>query len=155
MMNLQPGDLIFVRGTGWIGKAIERITNSPYSHVAVYVGAGNVIEAQGGRTVGFQRLSFYEGCYDAYRTIKPLTEAEGTAIVNYLVSQIGGKYDYFDIFILFLRYKLKIRIPYVEAKHHFICETLAADAYESAGITLDGNDSPGGLSESPLLYKLE
>lgn len=33
--QLQPGDLVMFRGTGWIARTIMRWTNSPYSHVAM------------------------------------------------------------------------------------------------------------------------
>lgn len=44
-MEPRIADLIFVRGTGPISRAIEEIEHSPYSHVAGVVKENELIEA--------------------------------------------------------------------------------------------------------------
>lgn len=142
-MNI--GDLVFVQGTSWIDRAIEYFTKSKWSHVAIYVGDGQCIEAQGQRTVGFQSLSFYPS-YDVISM--NLNAEQQKRIVDFLYSQIGKPYDYVDILILFVRCVFKIKIPWHET-HKWICSRLACDAERYAGkrAPTDDNVTPEDLYE--------
>jgi len=43
--NAQAGDLLLIGGRDWISRVIQRITESPYSHVSVVIGSDLLIEA--------------------------------------------------------------------------------------------------------------
>ncbi|GMA55481.1 hypothetical protein GCM10025857_68380 [Alicyclobacillus contaminans] len=61
------GDLLLVRDADFISRAIEDITHSPYSHVAVFTGPNELVEAQGFRRVGYQDPGVYAGKSDLFR----------------------------------------------------------------------------------------
>lgn len=142
-MELNIGDLIFVHGKDFISEAIETITHSSFSHVAIYIGNGKVIEAQGGRTVGTQSLDYYNGEY----TVCPLdlTGEQLTKSLPWLLAQRGRPYDYWDIFILFLRCVFWLKVPWREGKA-VICSILARDWCKQNNLPIPDIDmSPGDL----------
>jgi uncharacterized protein YycO len=151
-MELKPGDLVLVKGTDFIAKAIEDVTHSPYSHVAGIVAPGQLVEAQGFRKVGYQDLGAYVGQADVY-TCDKLTDQQRTIITSYVKDKIGNRYDYILIGIELIRYTLHIVLPYSEHNTR-ICSTLWADAYTAAGTTLCPGiryPSPGDIAYSRAL----
>jgi cell wall-associated NlpC family hydrolase len=70
--ELRIGDLFLVDGSGLISKAIEdveygrRKVARRYSHVAGYIGNGQLIEAEGFRKTGYAPASKYAGCADVF-----------------------------------------------------------------------------------------
>jgi uncharacterized protein YycO len=142
---MKLGSLIFVHGTDFISREIEEVTKSKYSHVCIYVGNGKVIEAQGFRTVGYQDLSFYNGMYDVFPvSMSKFDYAKG---YSWLKRQLGRKYDYWDILVLWLRCKFKLHIPWHEGKR-IICSRLARDFLFKCGFDIpDENMTPEDLYE--------
>lgn len=132
-MDLKKGDIIFVYGSSLIDKAIEFITRSKYNHIAIYIGEGKVMEAQGFRTVGTQDINLYNGVYDAYRI--PLTNEQIEQGLNWLIKQEGREYDYWDIFVLLLRCTIKFRIPWHEGKR-ILCSRLGRDFVSNCNIKI-------------------
>lgn len=157
-MNLEMGDLILVKGNGFIPNTIEKITKSPYSHVAGVVGNEKdkeLIEAQGFQKTGFQSLSTYHGYADVFRC-HGLTELQKKLIVAYVNKQRGTRYDYLLIIWELLRYVLNVVFPYIETKS-YICSTLWNDAFQEAGVDLCPEvkyPSPGDLAKSLFLTKI-
>ena len=43
--HLQPGDILLVEGNSRVSTAIKYLTQSTWSHVALYVGDGTLVEA--------------------------------------------------------------------------------------------------------------
>jgi uncharacterized protein YycO len=158
-MELKPCDLILVRGkNNLISEAIEEITNSPYSHVAGYIGNNTLVEAEGFEKTGQVPLSKYVD-YDVYR-YEGLTKEQKFKILNYISSQIGGQYNYFMLVVEFMRYVFHVVLPYKEPYKSHICSMLWADAFKSTGINLCSNidtlfPSPADISNSKLLKKIE
>lgn len=143
-------DLIFVRGTSWLDRIIERVTKSKYSHVSVYAGNGQVIEAQVFRPV--RSLGLYYANCDVYRV--SLTDYQKQRMLAYLQAHIGEQYDYLEIFFLFIRYLFGFKFPYRETRR-VICSTLVRDALEYAGLPMtDGLVSPEDLIECPLVKEV-
>lgn len=125
---LARGDIVFVRGTGPISTAIEEITHSPYSHVALAVSADTLVEAQGFREVGYQPAAAYAGHADIYRT--SLSPDILDRIVAKAESHVGEHYDYFLIGLELVRAETGAQLPYDEKEHHdLICSMLVADAF--------------------------
>lgn len=154
-MNVRNADLVLVRGATTIPVAIERITHSPYSHVAGITKPNTLVEAQAFHRTGEQRLLTYKGCADIYRC-PMLTDVQRRHIVAYVEREIGTRYDYALIAWELLRYALNVVLPYIETES-YICSTLWADAYKSAGVDLCPGvkyASPADIAHSKLLVNV-
>ena len=159
-MKLKSCDLILVKGSkdNFISREIEEITNSPYSHVAGYIGRNEVVEAEGFEKTGKVQLNKYnKNDYDIYRCDN-LTEDKRDKIIGYINGQIGSRYDYFLLVVEFFRYVLHKALPYKEPFGSHICSQLWSEAFKSVGIDLCPNikfPSPADISQSKLLKKIK
>jgi len=148
---VQRGDIIFVCGTGLISEAIEDITRSVYSHVALAVSADTFIEAQGWERVEVVPSSKYAGHADVYRT--SLSADALDMIVAKAETHIGERYDYFLVALELVREGMGISLPYDEAQHHdLICSMLIADAFRPEYDPCPGIEypTPGDEAKSSL-----
>lgn len=155
--ELQPGDLILVRGTAGIARVIEAVEHSPYSHVAGVVEGSTLVEAQGMRRTGTIDASAYVGCSDVYRFKYPLPIKRRDKIVELAKAAIGGRYDYLLILIELVRYLLHVTIRYKEPPNARICSVLWTSIYRKAGIDLCKGiryPSPADVVASPYLKKV-
>lgn len=151
-MLVLPGDLIFVRGTSPLSRGIELAEHGRYSHVAIYAGDGKVIEAQGGRTVGYNDLAAYAGKYDVGRVQCALFRRK--QVLEYAKKQFGIRYDYTLIAFLFMKLTFQMDWSLKYKEHQaFICSTLVNDAWGESGVRLCPNDypTPQELADSPLV----
>ncbi len=111
---LRPGDILLVEGSERIATAIKYLTQSTWSHAAMYVGDHlPQTDAKASRH-HLVEVNLGEGCiavplskYASYNTriCRPvgLTEAERADVTAFMISQIGLKYDLRNVFDL-LRY---------------------------------------------------
>jgi hypothetical protein len=154
-MTIRPADVLLVEGArSKINSAIRYLTQSTWSHVALYVGLGAnlgerdgeplvLVEAEVGKGVIASPLSKY----DTYNTriCRPvgLTVEDRIKVLRFAVERIGYAYDLKNIIDL-MRYFLPH--PPVPASWRrrmialgsgeptrAICSTLIAQAYESVG----------------------
>lgn len=152
---MRPGDLILVRGADWLGREIEAVSHSPYSHVAGLTPDGRLIEAQGFRRTGYQALAAYSGAYDVF-TCDMASEEHRRGVQAFVESKIGTHYSYLLIGWELLHYVAHLDLPF-EERQRFLCSTLWVQAYRSVGIDLCPGlryPSPGDIALSPLLRKL-
>ncbi|MCL7930397.1 YiiX/YebB-like N1pC/P60 family cysteine hydrolase [Halomonas llamarensis] len=149
---LKPGDVLLVEGSSRLSVVIQYLTQSSWSHAALYVGnerakqygdqeQGCFIEAdvaQGVRVVG---LSEFEGCH--LRICRPigLAEEDIDRLIAYAGERLGHQYDLHNIVDL-ARYFFPLPpIPQRFRKHFLtlgsgdptraICSTLIAQAFQS------------------------
>ena len=148
---LRPGDVLLVEGRSRISAAIKYLTQSTWSHAALYVGAlGSerlaapnhcFVEAdlvEGVRSIGVDE---YDGLHTRICRPVDLTESETAIVVDYMIGRIGHRYDLRNVFDL-ARYLL----PYPPIPARFrrrmialgsgdptraICSTLIAQAFEA------------------------
>lgn len=142
------GDLLLVRGKGFVSEEIESVTKSPYSHVALFVSEDKLIEAQGLRRTGYQNPEVYRGQADVYRCLF-LTPQERQNIVKNAEKHIGEHYDYPLILLEWLQHKFGIVIPWYEF-HTRICSTLIAGAFREEHVPVcDGivRPTPGEIAK--------
>lgn len=101
---LQPGDILLVEGNQRISSAIKYLTQSTWSHAALYVGDALPEPADGGERPTLVEVTLEEGCigvaiskYDAFnsRICRPvgLTPEDRDAVVRFMVDRLGLKYD--------------------------------------------------------------
>lgn len=149
---LRPGDVLLVEGNSRISTAIKYLTQSTWSHAALYVwprpgltgAAGDsacLVEAHtvdGVRAVG---LSTYAGLH--VRVCRPasLSAEDGRRLVNHAIGRIGHRYDLRNIFDLarFLiatppmpvQWRRRLLVLGSGDPTRAICSTLIAQAFES------------------------
>ena len=150
--SLQPGDILLIEGNSRLSTVIKFLTQSTWSHAALYVGdagKGNAIngepdvllEAYNEVGVVLAPLSKYEEFNT--RICRPigLTDQERKKIIDYALARVGMQYDNKQIFDLarylfpyppvpvFLRRRL-LAIGSGDPTRA-ICSTLIAEAFES------------------------
>lgn len=90
---MRPGDILLVEGTSRISEAIKYITQSTWSHAALYAGEERLIEADVNHGVRYLPLN----AYDSYHTriCRPvgLTASEISALIDYMGARVGHEYD--------------------------------------------------------------
>jgi len=113
--TLQPGDIVLVEGNQKVSAAIKYLTQSTWSHAALYVGAA--LNPENGSEAEYPQLvevNLGEGCvavplskYARFNTriCRPvgLTPEDRAAVVTYMVERLGVRYDMKNIFDM-LRY---------------------------------------------------
>ncbi len=114
--NLQPGDVVLVEGNLRISTAIKYLTQSTWSHAAIYVGDTlkkknsdgqilNLIEADFTCGVIAVPISKYSNFH--IRICRPvgLSGDDSDKVIQYVVSRLGNTYDLKNVFDL-MRYLL-------------------------------------------------
>lgn len=148
---LQPGDVLLVEGNSRVSGIIKYLTQSTWSHSALYVGPrfnkraadGRphvLIEANLGQGVVTAPLSKYTAFHT--RVCRPvgLNEAERERVVAYMIRRLGIEYDVKNIIDL-MRYLVPAPIPARFRRRMLslgsgvptkvICSGLIAQAFES------------------------
>ena len=148
---LEPGDVLLVEGNQKVSAAIKYLTQSTWSHAAMYV--GEILgEDENGNQICLIEVNLGEGCVarplekcETYNTriCRPvgLTKEDRKAVVQFMVDSIGKAYDTHNIIDL-MRYLLPtppVPIRWRRKMLSFgsgdptraICSTLIAEAYQS------------------------
>ncbi len=111
---LQPGDVLLVEGGERISTAIKYLTQSTWSHAAMFVGTHLPDPGDGSERHHLIEVNLGEGCvsaplskYASYNTriCRPvgLTDTERVQVTAFMIARIGLKYDLRNIFDL-MRY---------------------------------------------------
>lgn len=101
---LQPGDILLVEGNQKVATAIKYLTQSTWSHAAMYVGDALEEPEDGGERPRLVEVNLGEGCVavplSKYRTYNTricravgLDAAERDKVVSFMVSKLGLQYD--------------------------------------------------------------
>ncbi len=148
---LQPGDVVLVEGNTRVSGIIKYLTQSTWSHSALYVGPrfnkratdGSphvLIEAHLGQGVITAPLSKYTSFHT--RVCRPvgLSDEDREHVVNYMIKRLGIEYDVKNIIDL-MRYLFPAPIPARYRRRMLsvgsgvptkvICSGLIAQAFES------------------------
>ncbi|APE30183.1 hypothetical protein BOX17_03990 [Halomonas aestuarii] len=138
---LEPGDVLLVEGSSRISTVIKYLTQSTWSHAALYVGDGGFVEADLSEGVRIVGLAAYEG--HALRICRPvgLGPDEIDRLVAFACGRVGHRYDLRNLLDL-ARYLLPLPpVPMPWRRHMLglgsgdptraICSTLIAEAFQS------------------------
>jgi len=149
--SLRPGDVLLVEGNNQISGVIKYLTQSTWSHAALYVGpldgrttangeTHTLIEAELGIGVDSAPLSKYQRFHT--RVCRPigLTVNDCEKVCQYAIERIGLAYDLKNITDL-LRYLMPLPVPQRFRRRalalgsgdptRIICSALIAQAFES------------------------
>lgn len=149
---LQPGDVLLVEGSERVSTAIKYLTQSTWSHAAMYVGEALADTGTGSARHRLVEVNLGQGCvsvplekYASYNTriCRPvgLTPDEATRVTTFMIDRIGVKYDHRNIFDL-LRYFLPTPPVPVRWRRRMlkfgsgdptraICSSMIAQAFQS------------------------
>ena len=149
---IQRGDVLLVEGNQRFSSAVKYLTQSTWSHAALYVGdlapanAENgepltLIEADLQNGVHAVPLSKYESLNTRICRPRNLTEADSASVAQFMVASLGLKYDMKNVFDL-ARYLLPTPPVPIYLRRRLlafgsgdptrvICSTLIAQAFQS------------------------
>lgn len=143
---LQKSDVLLVEGTSRVSSAIKYLTQSTWSHAALYVGKSasgesQFIEADMVQGVRLVPLSHFAGFHCRVCRPASLSEAERQAVCDFAMARLGLQYDMKNIVDL-LRYLLpNPPVPMRWRRQMLtlgsgdptraICSTLVAEAFAS------------------------
>ncbi len=112
--TLQPGDVLLVEGNERVSIVIKYLTQSTWSHAAIFVGDALPAPEDGQERDQLVEVNLGEGCvavplskYETFNTricrAKDLRKKDRELVVAFMVGKLGVKYDLRNIFDL-LRY---------------------------------------------------
>jgi len=149
--TLEPGDVLLIEGNQKISAAIKYLTQSTWSHAALYIGDALPMPADGSERPRLVECNIGEGCvavplsrYRTYNTricrANGLTPEDRDHVVRFMIQRLGLKYDLKNIFDM-LRYFLPTPPVPVRWRRRLIafgsgdptraiCSTLIAEAYD-------------------------
>lgn len=151
MRTLQPGDVLLIEGNQHLSNAIKYLTQSTWSHAALFVGDALPASSDGSERPQLIEVVLGDGCiaspvskYRSYNTricrAVGLSDADRTKLVQFCVDRLHSKYDMRNIFDL-ARYLLPTPPVPVAWRRRMIalgsgeptraiCSTLIALAFE-------------------------
>jgi len=150
---LKPGDVLLIEGNQKLSAGIKYLTQSTWSHAALYVGDALKGESPEGEEQNrLIEVNLGDGCvgvplskYETYNTricrAEGLSKKERTEVVQFMIGKIGVKYDLRNIFDL-ARYLLPTPPVPVRWRRRMlslgsgeptkaICSSLIAQAFQS------------------------
>jgi len=149
---LLPGDILLIEGDARVSNAIKYLTQSTWSHAAIYVGDALPEAAPGQDRPRLIEVNLGEGCvavpltkYESFNTriCRPvgLTPEDRAVVVGFMVDRLGLSYDLRNIFDL-MRYLFPTPPVPVRWRRRMIalgsgdptraiCSSLIAQAFQS------------------------
>jgi len=174
--TLKPGDVVLVEGRERVSNAIKYLTQSTWSHAAMFIGDALPKPADGSERPRLIEVNLGEGCvaapltkYETYNTriCRPtgLSETECAAVVAFMVAHIGLRYDLRNIFDL-LRYFFPTPPVPVRWRRRMIafgsgdptraiCSSLIAQAFQSVNYPILPEIETSAESDGPADHHAE
>lgn len=151
--TLRKGDVLLVEGTSRFSAAIRTITQSNWSHAALYVGdalaartgepAPRLVEADINAGVRAVPVDAFAQLHTRICRPVGLSEAEIDAVISYVAARIGNQYDLRNVIdlarylihppLLPARYRRRLLALGSGDPTRAICSSLIAEAYASIG----------------------
>ncbi len=143
---LQTGDVLLVEGTSRVSSAIKYLTQSTWSHAALYVGKSatgesQFLEADMVHGVRLVALSHFNGFHCRICRPASLSVVERQAVCNFAIARVGLQYDMKNIVDLAryllpnppvpMRWRRQMLSLGSGDPTRAICSTLVAEAFAS------------------------
>jgi len=158
--DLKRADILLMANNTLFARWIKALTRSIYSHVEIYIGAGECVGAtnKGGKGVRIRTIQqnmkrFYRIDILRYPYLYEKTEI----ICQTAMNHIGERYNYLMLFWFPLMWLFpdRWRNPFTKKKAK-TCSELVSRVYKEAGIDLlpnktEGQESPGDIAKSSKL----
>ncbi|KAA0751572.1 hypothetical protein DN401_23400 [Bacillus sp. BF2-3] len=139
------GDIIVVSGKSLISKMIQKVAGSKWTHVALYIGGGYIIEIDWNTKSSIVRETYSISNleYMVLRNKNALTKEQQEIIISTAVSyqRKGFQYDWLRLISLYLKSKFPNSklINKLDRRNKFICTELVDEILKEAGIDLFPN----------------
>ncbi|QIA28507.1 putative papain-like amidase enzyme [Phage f2b1] len=153
-MDIQPGDVIFYKPTSLVGWIISKLTHSDYSHVALAVDAYNIVEADKFIKSRVSNLYYVDSINSVYR-LNNATDDQKHIIVNHALTMVGMRYDYKQIFGLFLRLTFRKDYSTFNTANKYICSEIVDTAFLMADVPRKDTRNLGDISPQELFEKYD
>ena len=153
-MDIQPGDVIFYRPEGFIGTIISKLTRSEYSHVSLAVDATTIIEANRFIKSRVVDLNYADDIHRVYR-LRNISPGQQEFIVENALTMVGARYDYAQIFGLWLRLVFSIESKIFNKVNKYICSEIIDKAFILSMVPRKDNLIIGEVSPQELLEKYD
>jgi cell wall-associated NlpC family hydrolase len=139
---LHRADVILVEGHLRISSVIKYLTQSTWSHAALYAGDGECIEAD--VLAGVRRFPLTDLAPYRLRICRPisLTDEDASIVIAHAASRLGVQYDLQHVFDL-ARYMVPLPMPRSWRRRAIalgsadpsraICSTLVAESFQTVG----------------------
>ena len=132
----KPGDLLFVRGTSLISKAIMFFLGSKFSHVAIFIEPGLIIESDWLGVVVSKSEKYAGKEWYCEVVSENFSGGQRLSMVSWLKSKIGDEYDYplfAGSFFGRIINRARNKKGLWDNSKKWICSELAAGAFQVAG----------------------
>lgn len=146
---MEKGDVLFYKGTSLIERGIAWAEKSPYTHVALYVGNNELIEANGFIVTRVRKIT--PGDKFEVHSFRGITDKQRGDMVNFALKFLGDPYAYGKILHDFFRLVLRMNVPIMEAKNKHICSDIIDLPAYAAGLKRNGLRPIGDVTPSELL----
>jgi uncharacterized protein YycO len=139
--------ILLYKGRGLISWSIRWFTRSRFSHAAIMLPNGDVIEAWQGAGVRITQLKSRKNVVSLATDLNP---EQAAAVESFLLNEVGSPYDYWNILGFITRRPRR-------SNRAWHCSEIVYAAYQAAGVNLLGPSvnawevTPGMLYTSPLL----
>jgi len=149
---IQSADVIFYRPKSFIGWVISKVTNSPYSHVALAIDSNTLIEANRFIKTRVVPIEYDNKITHIYR-LDNVTQEERDRIVSIALSYEGTDYDYAQIFEMFVRIVFRIKRTLFNNQQKLTCSEVVDNAFYKAGVKRKDLEFLYDITPEELLHK--
>jgi|GEM_PF-1365659 len=157
---LKPGDILVSTEDARISSAIRTSTFSAYSHAALYVGDGKIIDAT---KLGVRKRSLSDLTDPALRVgvirVTGVSSIQNTQVLRTAQRLVGKSYNYFGLIFgglveltpIYRTYRAvtgePLKVSGSTLGPGYFCSELVIKAYKSAGLSIapDSGDTPAGI----------
>jgi cell wall-associated NlpC family hydrolase len=146
---MKPGDVLFYKGASLIARIIAAVTRSSYTHVALAVGDGQIIEADRFIKTRIRTLQPDEQ-YDVYE-FEGITDETREKLVTAALTLVDYPYDYRQIVRNFIRLVFKRNASFIEAQNAVICSDIIDVPAYIAGVKRNNVRPVGDCTPAELL----
>lgn len=154
---MQPGNFMVTPTNGFVAWVIRWCTHSTVNHAAIYIGGGQIVEAQAKGAV-ISPVKNYPNAIWSDFTFQPGVESR---LYQAAMDVVGTPYNFLDIaaqaLVRIFHWKApKWALRRVSDPRSLQCAQLVDVVYQRAGITLFPDGRPNGLvAPSDLLVIIE
>jgi uncharacterized protein YycO len=150
------GSVVFFKNDSFISNIISNITKSEYTHVAIIVdydkltNIATIIESD--RFVNTRMTTVYIDSNHIIYSVMNITDDVRNRIVEYAFNQLGKRYDYLQIFGLFISLVFNgDRYAFFNSSNKYICSELIDLAYYKSGVNRRNSLNIGNITPKELL----